>query len=55
MDIPLNILFWAMEAAYCIHCVDETVAGHGFINMVKNFFWSEYNEKHFFWFNTGLH
>ncbi len=31
MDIPLNILFWAMEAAYCLHCLDEAVAGIGFV------------------------
>jgi len=31
LNIPLNILFWAMEAAYCIHCIDETVAGDGFL------------------------
>ncbi len=55
MDIPLNILFWAMEASYCIHCVDETVAGRGFVSMVKKFFWPEYDGKKFFWFNTGAH
>lgn len=27
MNIPLNILFWGMEAAYLIHCLDETIAG----------------------------
>ena len=55
MEIPLNILFWAMEAAYLIHCLDETVAGGGFVNMVKKHFWPEYNGNMFFWFNTGLH
>jgi hypothetical protein len=55
MDIPLNILFWAMEAAYCLHCLDEAVAGRGFVNMVKNFFWSEFDGKKFFWFNTCAH
>jgi hypothetical protein len=23
----LGMLFWSMEAAYCIHCLGETVAG----------------------------
>ena len=55
MNIPLNILFWGMEAAYLIHCLDETVTGGGFVNMVKKHFWSEYSAKKFFWFNTGLH
>lgn len=39
MTIPLNILFWAMEAAYLIHCLDETIAGDGFVNIVKKHFW----------------
>ena len=55
MQMPLSILFWAMEAAYLIHCLDETVAGGGFVNMMKKHFWPEYSAKKFFWFNTGLH
>ena len=55
MEIPLNILFWAMEAAYLIHCLDETVAGGGFVNMVKKHFWPEYDAKKFFWFNIIAH
>lgn len=55
MEITLNILFWAMEAAYLIHCLDETVAGGGFVDMVKKNFWPEYSGKMFFWFNTFLH
>ncbi len=55
MAIPLNILFWAMEAAYLIHCLDETIAGGGFVDMVKKHFWPEYSGKKFFWFNTILH
>jgi len=55
MDIPLNILFWAMEAAYCLHCLDETVAGIGFVEMIRKYFWSEFDGKKFFWFNLGLH
>ena len=53
--MPLNVLFWVMEAAYLIHCLDETIAGGGFVNMVKVRFWPEYDAKKFFWFNTGLH
>jgi hypothetical protein len=55
MNIPLNILFWGMEAAYLVHCLDETIAGGGFVSMVKRRFWPEYSAKKFFWFNTGLH
>ena len=55
MEISLSFLFWGMEAAYLIHCLDETVAGGGFVNMVKKHFWPEYNAKMFFWFNTGFH
>ncbi|MCP8320153.1 MAG: HXXEE domain-containing protein [archaeon] len=55
MEIPLNILFWGMEAAYRIHCLDETLAGGGFVNMVRKHFWSDYSAKKFFWFNTVVH
>ena len=48
MEIPLSILFWEMEATHLIHCLDETVVGEGFVNMVKKHFWPEYNEKMFF-------
>lgn len=53
--MQLSILFWAMEAAYLIHCLDETVAGGGFVAMVKKHFWPEYTGEKFFWFNTFLH
>jgi hypothetical protein len=53
--MPLNVLFWGMEAAYLIHCLDETIAGGGFVSMVKGKFWPEYSARKFFWFNTGLH
>ena len=51
----LIILFWLMEAAYCIHCIDEIFVGRGFVNMTKKYFWGGYNRKLFFWFNTAAH
>ena len=45
MEMPLNVLFWGMEAAYLIHCLDETIAGGGFVNMVKSHFWPAYDAK----------
>lgn len=53
--IPLNILFWGMEASYIVHCLDETAISDGFVNMVKRHFWPEYNGRMFFWFNTVFH
>jgi len=32
--MDLSILFWAMEAAYLIHCLDEMVAGGDFVGEV---------------------
>jgi hypothetical protein len=55
MVIPLNVLFWGMEASYIIHCLDETAVGGGFVNMVKRHFWPEYSRRMFFWFNTVFH
>jgi len=53
--MPLNVLFWCMEAAYIVHCLDETIAGNGFVKMVNSHFWPEYSGKQFFWFNTLFH
>jgi hypothetical protein len=53
--MPLNLLFWGMEAAYIIHCLDEATLGGGFVEMVKRNFWPEYRGKMFFAFNTVLH
>ena len=55
VTLTLNILFWCMEAAYVIHCLDETIAGDGFVAMVRKHFWPEYKYTMFFWFNTFLH
>jgi hypothetical protein len=51
----LGILFWSMEAAYCIHCLDETVAGGGFVAMVQRHIWPRYSQPRFFGFNLALH
>jgi hypothetical protein len=55
MIMPLNVLFWCMEAAYILHCLDETITGEGFVQMVNKRFFPEYSNKHFFWFNTFFH
>jgi len=55
MEIPLDILFWAMELAYCLHCLDEAVTGIGFVEMIRKYFWPEFDKEKFFWFNAGLH
>jgi hypothetical protein len=51
----LGILFWSMEAAYCIHCLDETAAGGGFVAMVQRHIWPGYSGRRFFAFNLALH
>ena len=53
--MTLDVLFWAMEAAYLVHCLDEMIAGGGFVEMVKKHFWPEYSGRKFFWFNAVLH
>ena len=49
----LSILFWAFFASYIIHILDETILNGGFVQWIRNDFWPTYNERMFFWFNTG--
>ncbi len=46
MNMPFNILFWGMEAAYFLHCFEEVKMG--FVNFVKENFWSGINHKNFY-------
>ena len=55
MNIPLNILFWAMEIAFCIHCLDEAVAGNGFPNWMSKYGMKSFTEKFHFWGCVILH
>jgi hypothetical protein len=44
-----------MEASYVVHCLDETITGEGFVQMIQKHFWAQYTYSKFFWFNTMLH
>jgi hypothetical protein len=50
----LNILLWGYLIAYCIHIVEESTVGGGFVQMMKRDYWPEYDARKFFWFNTML-
>ena len=52
MTIPINFLFWGFVIALCIHIVEESTVGIGFVEMLKKYYWPEYSAKRFFWFNT---
>ena len=54
MSIPLNILLWGFVIALCIHVVEESTVGGGFIAEMQRNYWPEYTAVRFFWFNTGI-
>ncbi len=53
MSIPLNILLWGFVIAFCIHVVEESTVGGGFIAEMQRNYWPEYTAARFFWFNAG--
>jgi hypothetical protein len=54
LTLPISLVFWAYVAAYVIHILDEAMLGETFVAMVRQNFWSAYEWKHFFGFNTLL-
>lgn len=54
MTISLNVLLWSFLMAFCIHVIEESTVGGGFVQMMKRNFWREYDGTKFFWFNLSL-
>ena len=48
----LTFLFWGNFAAFCIHVLDETLMGGGFVVGVQTHFWPTYTAKKFFLLNA---
>ena len=48
----MDILLWLYLVALCIHVLDESTSGQGFVDWVKHEFWPEYNGIRFFYANT---
>ncbi len=53
-SIPLNYLFWAMEAAFIIHMIDEATVNGGLVEGMKRYFWAGYSGEMFFFQNALL-
>jgi len=53
MELSINVLFWGYLAAYCLHIFEESV-NDGFVKMMKETFWPDFNGKMFFAFNAML-
>lgn len=51
--MTLDLLAWALLAAYVIHLLDETIMNGGFVRWVSTNFWPAYSWRMFFWFNAG--
>ena len=49
----LGLVSWSLLVFYAIHLLDETLMNGGFVRWVSASFWPAYNERMFFWFNTG--
>jgi len=54
MTVSLNILLWSYLIALCIHVVEESTVGGGFIAEMQRSYWPEYTATRFFWFNAGI-
>ena len=52
-SMTLDVLAWALLAAYVVHLLDETMMNGGFVHWVSANFWPGYNQRMFFWFNAG--
>jgi hypothetical protein len=53
-DLTFHSLLWGYLIAYCIHIVEESTVGGGFIGMIKRDYWPEYDGRKFFGFNAIL-
>jgi hypothetical protein len=51
--VTLDLLAWALLAAYVVHLLDETLMNGGFVHWVSTNFWPAYTPPMFFWFNAG--
>jgi hypothetical protein len=51
--MALDLLAWALLAAYVVHLLDETLMNGGFVQWVSRHFWPGYSPRMFFWFNAG--
>src|SRR6266480_5386584 len=49
----LSLLYWALLASYVVHILDETLLNGGFVQWIRDNFWSSYTMRMFFWFNAG--
>ena len=49
----LSLLFWALLASYIVHILDEALLNGGFVQWIRDNFWSTYTWRMFFWFNAG--
>ena len=54
MNDTVGLIFWGLVAAYVVHILDETLMNGGFVALVREHWWPEYNDRMFFWFNTGF-
>ena len=50
--MTLDVLSWAVLAAYVVHLLDETLINGGFVSWVSTNFWPSYTMRMFFWFNA---
>lgn len=49
----MDLLAWAVLAAYVVHLLDESIINGGFVQWVSSNFWPAYTWRMFFWFNAG--
>jgi hypothetical protein len=54
MSIPPSFLFWGCVIAYCMHVVEESTVGGGFVAEVRRAYWPEYSATRYFWLGAGV-
>lgn len=52
--IPISFIFWGFVCTYVLHIFEESVLPEVFVEKMKRLYFSEYDWKKFFWFNTIL-
>ncbi len=50
--MAVDLIAWALLAAYVVHLLDESLMSGGFVNWVDAKFWPGYSRRMFFWFNA---
>jgi len=52
--LPISFVFWGFVVAYILHIMEESIIPETFVDKMKRRYFSQYDWKKFFCFNTFL-